>query len=211
MPNIIDLELLPKKIIPVIFAVDISTRTSDRRMAMINEVMSIFFEKLRYVMTYNTDVEVKIGVLSFSSDTVWVTGEKLISLDEFCWKEVEEERISNFGMAINEIPSKLNRKALFESVGGIYPPIYSPFIIFVTDGYSDDDSQAALEKAKQNNAFEHAHKIAVCSSNDANKSFLEQVTGYSETVVIADRLNEFIKHVCFIPLDLMHPIEPSWI
>lgn len=177
---------LPKKVLPIIYAIDTSrSMNDDGKIGTVNEAMHECEDVLREKAGDNPDAEIKIGALKFSAGAQWVTKSGLVSLDDFYWNDVQASGVTDLGAAIKELESKLSRCAFLVSDTGFCLPV----IIFMSDGGPTDDWRKALENAMANNKwFRGARKIAIAIGDKADKDILKELVGNEEAVVQANDL-----------------------
>lgn len=176
---------IPKKVLPIIYAIDTSGSMSGERIATVNAAMHECEDILREKASESPDAEIKIGALKFSSGAQWVTKSGLVSLEDFYWNDVQANGVTDLGAAIKELESKLSRSAFLVSETGFCLPV----IIFMSDGGPNDDWQKALKNANANNKwFQKARKIAIAIGDDADKDVLKELVGNIEAVVQAKDL-----------------------
>lgn len=177
---------IPKKVLPIIYAIDTSGSMSGERIATVNAAMHECEDILREKAGESPDAEIKIGALKFSSGAQWVTKSGLVSLEDFYWNDVQAGGVTDLGAAIKELESKLSRSAFLVSDTGFCLPV----IIFMSDGGPNDDWQKALKNANANNRwFQRARKIAIAIGDDADKDVLKELVGNIEAVVQAKDLD----------------------
>lgn len=169
-----------KKVLPIIYVIDVSGSMSGDRIATVNEAMHECEDMLKEKAGESPDAEIKIGALTFASGAQWVTKGGLVSLEDFYWNDVSVGGVTDLGAALKELESKLSRSSFLVSDTGFCVPV----IIFMSDGGPTDDWQKELKKANDNNKwFQRAKKIAIAIGDDADKEVLKELVGNMEAVV----------------------------
>ena len=191
------LKPVARRVFPVIIAIDTSGRMAGTKIATVNVCMKKIIDKLKKESEDWQDMDLKIGILKYSDDAEWITGDRLVSVNDFCWKDVEAGGLSNLGTAINEIESKLSRKEYLVSETGFYPPA----IIFVGDGCSTDDWQTALKNANDNIWFKNARKFVITVGDDVDTDAFKRIT-YPEAIIKSDEIDSLPFLISSVSLDI---------
>lgn len=179
---------IPRKDLPVIFVIDTSGSMSmDGKMTQVNSGISEAVEILREFSKKNADANLKIGILKFSSGCEWVT-KGLEPFTEFEYENLEAGGLTDLGAALDELNSKLTRHK-----GGFLGSMIGsnmPIIIFVTDGFPNDDWEKPLDNIWKNKWFAHRNttKIGIGIGKDADMNVLTSVVGTNEAVCRVDDL-----------------------
>jgi len=190
MPDIREQESIARKILPIIYVLDTSGSMSGDRIAAVNAAMNETMLVLREVSNNNPTAELKIGVLQFSSGAKWITDNGFVFMEDFFWNDLTAGGITDLGCALNELNSKLSRKAYLDSDVGYKVPV----IIFMSDGGPTDDYMSALKKIENTNKWYKAStKIAIAVGDGANVDVLEQIVGNREAVIRVDDLETLKK------------------
>ena len=140
-------------------------------------------EMLREKNSNNTDFETRIAVLQFGSSVRWVTGDKLIPLEDYCWEDLEASGITNMGNALRELSDKLSMNCLFKDTEC---GVLLPNIIFISDGYPTDCWEQDLEYANNNRWFRKSNKQAVGIGDDVSTEVLIKTIGDRKWLLLVD-------------------------
>ena len=179
MPNANETFEIPRKVLPIIYVLDTSESMAGERIAAVNEAMNETMEVLRDVSEKDPDVEIKIGVLKFSTNAEWAT-EGLILTDDFDGANFQTGGIMNLGHALEELNSKLSRSEFLVSDTGFCVPV----LIFIGGGQPTDNYQQVLDEINATNKwFRCANKIAIAVGEDADRGALEKIVGNKEAVI----------------------------
>lgn len=176
MPNIP--EGIPRKLLPIIFVIDTSGSMYGDLIASVNEAMADTLDVLRDVAEENADAEVLIGALSFSTGCKWLTN-GLLTSEDFYWNPVEAAGMTDLGAALNELNNQMSRTKLFANQKGYNRPV----LIFMSDGFPNDDWEKSLAAIKENKWFKNSIKIGMAIGDDADEDVLVSVIGDKEGLI----------------------------
>ncbi|MCR4561583.1 MAG: VWA domain-containing protein [Bacilli bacterium] len=186
----VEFEPIARKILPVIFVIDNSGSMSGTKMDQVNKAMSEVGKLMADVAEENADAAVKVGAMVFSDNARWITNSGLVDCEDFIWDPVQVEGGTYLNKAIDELDKKLSRSAFLKSDTGFAVPI----IIFMSDGQPFSGWKEADAKAKHNNWYDMARKIAIAIGDDADKECLAELVGNDELVIgISDKDVEVLK------------------
>lgn len=179
-----------KKSMTIFFLIDVSGSMKGTKIGSLNGTMEELLPSLVGVGEAST--EVKIAIMKFSTDVVWVTPEP-VRIEEYqYWNRLEAEGLTFMGDAFAELSRKLSRSSFLHS-----PSIsFAPVIFLLSDGSPNDDWKKGLETLQQNKWFQHGLKIALGIGSKVNMDVLRAFTGNDELAVqakTADQLRELIK------------------
>lgn len=168
------------KILPIIYVLDASGSMEGARIAAVNSAMHETVEVLKEVAAENSNAELKIGVLQFSSGAKWITEKGLIFIDDYYWNDLIAGGLTDFGCALDELYNKLSREVFLSDEAGYFKPV----IIFMSDGEPTDDYRSALERVNRTNKwYKVSTKIAIGVGDDADTDVLKEIAGNSEAVI----------------------------
>ena len=174
--------MLPRRVMTLFILIDSSgSMTIDGNMGKINGAIEELIPLLRDISDSNADAEIRIAILDFSTECVWMTN-GAESLDTFVWNDMKAGGLTNMGAAFHELESKLSRSAYLESATGNYKPV----LLLLSDGSPTDDYKAGLRELAHNNWYKNAVMIAIAVENSA-KDMLAEFTGSTETVLMYDK------------------------
>lgn len=174
---------IPRRVMTLFLLIDSSGSMSiNGNIGKVNGAIEEMIPLLRDISDEQSDAEIKLAVLEFSSGCKWATGDAApMSLDDFEWNDMTAGGLTDMGAAFRELESKLTRDAFMNNAAGNYAPV----IILLTDGEPTDDYMSGLKMLQHNNWFRSAVKIAISVDNGAT-AVLEEFTGNVETVLKYD-------------------------
>ena len=149
MPSIDTLAGVTRTIQPVIWIIDTSASMAGEKVEIIEWLFSDYTKILNNLSL--NDTEIKTGVLKFNTDFCWADESGLMPVDSEAFNSfhLSPKGITNVGVALYELNSKLSRKELFKD--GKY---HAPILAFILDGHSTDNYKSALELLKENKWFQ---------------------------------------------------------
>ena len=160
-------------------------------MGELNTVMEELIPEIRRVG--EADTEVKVAVLTFSTDVKWMYAEP-IAIEEFEWARLNASGVTSMGEAFKELSARMSRNSFLNS-----PSLsFAPVIFLMTDGYPSDDYKEGLAALANNSWYKFGLKAALGIGNEANDDMLAEFTGSKDTVVHAytgNQLAQMIKIV----------------
>lgn len=186
MPNIKETVEVARKILPIIYVLDVSGSMVGDKIAAVNEAMNETIEVLKDISAHNSDAEIKVGVLKFSTSAEWVTN-GLVFMEDFFWNDLEVGGTTEVATALEALDNKLSRSEFLVSDVGFCVPV----IIFMSDGEPTDSGiwEEKLKWINNNNKwFEKATKIAIAIGDDADKNCLTKLVKDREAVITANDL-----------------------
>ena len=180
-----------RKSLVIFFLIDVSASMNGTKMGELNTIMEELIPEIRKVG--EADTEVKIAVLTFSTDVKWMYAEP-IPVEEFEWVRLNASGVTSLGAALKELSSRMSRNSFLNS-----PSLsFAPVIFLMTDGYPSDDYEEGLKALSTNSWYKYGLKAALGIGNEANDDILAQFTGTPDTVVHAytgEQLAQMIKVV----------------
>lgn len=181
--------VVPRRVMPLIFLVDTSGSMIGKKIGSLNDAVRTALLDVGEISHNNSDAQIKIAVLEFSSGVSWMYPRPMDS-ETFNWHDLEAAGLTCFGEAINELNNKLS-----ESHGFMAEPTGSraPAIILLSDGEPTDEYKHALEKIKGNRWFNVAVKVAIAIGDDANTKVLAEFTGNIESVITVHTVEQLKK------------------
>ncbi|MBO6141615.1 MAG: VWA domain-containing protein [Ruminococcus sp.] len=180
-----------RKSLVIFFLIDTSGSMKGTKMGELNTVMEELIPEIRKVG--EADTEVKLAVLTFSTDVKWMYSEP-IAIEDFEWARLNAKGVTSMGAAFKELNTRMSRNSFLNS-----PSLsFAPVIFLMTDGYPSDDYQAGLKELSTNSWYKFGLKAALGIGNEANDDMLAEFTGSKDTVVHAysgNQLAQMIKIV----------------
>ena len=180
-----------RKSLVIFFLIDTSGSMKGTKMGELNTVMEELIPEIRKVG--EADTEVKLAVLTFSTDVKWMYSEP-IAIEDFEWARLSAKGVTSMGAAFKELNTRMSRNSFLNS-----PSLsFAPVIFLMTDGYPSDDYQEGLKELSTNSWYKFGLKAALGIGNEANDDMLAEFTGNKDTVVHAysgNQLAQMIKIV----------------
>lgn len=203
MPNINDVGRAARRILPIIFVIDISQDHIGDNIHSVNSAMHALTDELKKIANHNSSYEPRIGIMLHAFGCIWLTGDCLISTDEFEWKDLScVVGKSDILRPLNELDCYLNSRHLSsDRLSRGNPPITSPLIFIMNgskpefdDNYTYERYQsrlyAGLDSLRGNKWFKSATVIGVFVDDGADLDALAAITGNPETVISISELAE---------------------
>lgn len=180
-----------KKELHVFYVLDISGSMSGAPITALNDAMRDTIAELADISATSNEAALKIAVLTFDNNVVWVTqGENgLEDAEDFVWTDLTAGGLTYLGAALRELNKKLSRNEMMSASTGNKIPV----IIFMSDGQPNDAWIEALDSLKENKWFKAAIKIAFALGDDADCDVLAKVVGGPEAVIKTNDLEVFKK------------------
>ncbi len=181
---------IPRRVMTLFLLIDSSGSMSvNGNMGKVNGAIEEMIPLLRDVSDEQSDAEIKLAVLEFSSGCQWATGDDgPVSLDDLEWNDMTAGGLTDMGAAFRELDKKLSRKAFMNNAAGNYAPV----IILLSDGEPTDDYMSGLKMLQHNNWFRHAVRVAISVESSADY-VLTEFTGSTETVLRYDSQKSDLK------------------
>ena len=180
-----------RKSLVIFFLIDTSGSMRGTKMGELNTVMEELIPEIRRVG--EADTEVKVAVLTFSTDVKWMYAEP-IAIEDFEWTRLSASGVTSMGAAFKELSSRMSRNSFLNS-----PSLsFAPVMFLMTDGYPSDEYKEGLEALRNNSWYKFGLKAALGIGNEANDDMLAEFTGSKDTVVHAysgNQLAQMIKIV----------------
>ena len=184
------LEGVPRRKLMVFLVVDKSASMYGSRVKALNKYIHDFISYLKVSEEENPDLQISISVLEFSTDFNWMHDKPLL-INDFFWKEISPDGLTNFGKACTELNRKLTRNGgVMQSPAGMYAPV----LILISDGSPTDDYEIGLELLENNNWYKYAHRLFIGIGNDVDSQFVYEFTKDEKNSVIVRNSTE-MKHV----------------
>ena len=167
-----------RKSLVIFFLIDTSGSMKGKKMGELNTVMEELIPEIRRVG--EADTEVKVAVLTFSTDVRWMYSTP-IPIEDFEWARLRANGVTSMGAAFKELSLRMSRNSFLNS-----PSLsFAPVIFLMTDGYPSDDYSEGLKELQSNSWYKFGLKAALGIGNEANDDVLAEFTGSKDTVVHA--------------------------
>lgn len=168
-----------KKNMVLFFLIDVSSSMKGERIDTMNRAMREVLPDLINIGGSNTDI--RVAVLEFSSGWNWITPEPMLLEEYQNWKNLVADGVTDLGMALEELNTKMSRKQFLNS-----PSLsFAPVVFLITDGYPTDNYKKGLDILRKNKWFQAGIKIALALGSGVDRKILEEFTGDPEFVVEA--------------------------
>ncbi len=188
-----DAEEIAKKSMVLFLLIDCSGSMSGSKIGTVNAVMEELISEIRGIG--GADADIKIAVLKFSGGSEWMYPEP-ISVENFEWKPLDAENVTDLGSAFSELNSKLSRNSFMNS-----PSLsFAPVMILMSDGYPTDNFEKGLEELRRNRWYSAGIKAAVAIGEDADLDILSRFTENPDSVVAAHNGEALAKLVKFVAI-----------
>ena len=177
-----EFENFARKHYAIIFVVDTSGSTAGTHIAMINQAIPSCIEKLKERRDLVADFDLQYAVLELNSICTWLTGNELMPIDEFTWKELFASGHGAVSLAANELNDKLSRRAFFSKSCGYYRPL----IVFLTDGATsslDEEVFDAVAALNKNRWYQLSTKIVISISEVLDAKTLYELVGDKDAIL----------------------------
>lgn len=170
------------------YVLDTSGSMRGQPMATLNRAMQNTVDTLREEALHNRDADIKIAVLAFNTECKWING-KPERLSDFFWEDMQASDFTMVGAALDELNSKLTDKpgGFINSSSGALMPV----IIFMTDGWANDDYSQALGRIRQNKWFSRATRVGFAVGKNPDMEMISRVVGDADAVLRTDQLDKF--------------------
>ena len=175
-----------QKELHIFYLLDVSGSMDGAPIAALNDAMR---DTIFAMTDIRAEAAIKIAVMTYANEAKWITCGKnnLENVEDFEWSDVEAGGMTYLGSALDLLKSGLSRNTMMASATGNKVPI----IIFMTDGFPNDDWESALNEIRQNKWFSTAIKIGIALGDDADLKVLADVVGDKEAVIRANNLALF--------------------
>lgn len=193
---------LVKRAMVVFLIVDISGSMKGARIGAVNDAIRNLLPELKKREASNTNAEIKIAIMEFSSNASWKTLTPQ-PVSTFVYDDITYvSGGTNFGAAFRALNEKLSRKAFLNAAAGSYTPL----IILLTDGKPSDIAlyPEELNNLRHNSWFQYATKAGIAIEEGALspecKRVLLEFTGNEKMVLEARNTNILTKQIELVTL-----------
>ena len=193
---------LKKRAMVVFFIIDISGSMKGNRIQAVNDAIRNLIPELKKREASNTNAEIRVAILEFSSSANWRTTEP-VPVSTFNYNEITfVGGGTNFGKAFSALNSKLSRNEFLKSSAGSYTPL----IILMTDGKPSDLAlyKEELDILKKNSWFQYATKAGIAIEEGALspecRKVLLEFTSNESMVLLAANTNVLAKQIQLVTL-----------
>lgn len=173
-----------------------------------NAVQSVI-NILRHEAQSTGKCQVKLSVLTFGADCVWMDGPDPVPLSDFTWKGCVPSPCCNFGLALEVLSTRLN--ALTPKEPSIHV-LGVPMFWFLMHSFPSDSYKEALGRLGKHYLYQRGHHFALRFKQSDISAFLEEIVDDVEAIVDASD-EKLIASICrgrsneICHLDLFDPDE----
>lgn len=192
MPNLNDLEEMPRRELNIFYVLDTSGSMSGQPISQLNTAMTEIQRVLSDLAADNADALLKVSVLEFNTTCQWMNPTGPQEATDFLYQDLIAGGTTELGSALKELNDKLSKDKFLKSSTGAYLPI----IIFMTDGEPTDSYMDNLKVIRENRWYKKATKIGF-AIGDADREAIAEVVGNSEAVIQTTDLQVFAKMIKF--------------
>ncbi len=178
----------------VFYVLDTSGSMRGNPIGRLNRAMEETVTAMQQVAAHNSNAQVKIAVLEFNSTCRWIQPAGPEDLEDFFWQDLAASGLTCVGAALRELNDKLSRNAFLSSMSGAYLPV----IVFMTDGFANDDYEPELQRILQNRWFAKATRVGFAIGKNPDTEMIAKLTGDSEAVIRTDDLGVFARLLRFV-------------
>lgn len=171
---------LPRKSLTIFFLVDTSGSMGGGKISSLNVAIRETLPMIQQISDNNTDAEIKIAALQFSSGCDWMYPRPLPVAD-FEWNDLEANGLTSMGAAFQELNKQLSQSHGFMQGTNTSA---APVLIIFSDGVPTDDAKHALDNLKENRWYKAAIKVAVAIGDDANRDILKDFASNNSEAVL---------------------------
>ncbi|MCL1921422.1 MAG: VWA domain-containing protein [Kiritimatiellaeota bacterium] len=186
---------IPRKTMVLFFMIDTSWSMRGAKIDAVNSTIKEVIPELENLSDANADAQIKIATLAFSTGARWLTPRGPIAVENYVWKDLTAQGLTDFGDACVELNQKLSTSVtgfMREATGS-----FAPAIFLLSDG-RPGSYKKKLGELRKNDWFRKAIKVAVAIGNDADCSILAEFTGTGETVVTVHNVAMLKKMIKFV-------------
>lgn len=178
-----------KKELHIFYVLDTSGSMSGAPIGALNDAMRSTVDELRKKDGEKADL--RIAVMEYNSNTRWITqgNNGVENLQDFFWTDLQAGGLTYLGAALKELNTSLSRNEKMKSDTGNKIPV----IIFMSDGYPNDDWQEGFRIVSENKWYKAAIKIAFALGDDADVDVLAKIIGVNKDGTIKPNYEAVIK------------------
>ena len=184
----------------IIFVVDISGSMEGDRIKKLNSNMFRLTNNFYRLFKVRDSIKIRFSVLCFSS-TVKLAYDRFLEKNaKYPWFNLEASGLTNLGLALNELRSRLS---LADGFLSDIDNAFLPLIIFMSDGAPTDNWKEPMKMIQRNKYFEKSCKRVIAIGDDASIEILSQLSfheivrvsggndmDYAIDGIISDYMNE---------------------
>lgn len=198
MDDILIIDEIPRKMMVLFFVIDTSSSMTGTKIGEVNSAIEEILPELKDISDSNPDAEVRIAILSFNSEVLWITPETgPVDPGVYVWRDLNANGMTRMGAAFEELESKLHADKFMKSATSSYAPV----IFLMSDGMpteTEEQFQSGLNKLKANKWFKSGIKVALGIGQDADLNVLEAFTGTKEAVLQTNNVKKLKAMIQFV-------------
>lgn len=193
MPKIDELFPIARWNAYILFVIDASDHMAKGNKAdILNLNMQEMVEALQEAARHNSDINLKIAVLTYNTDCRWLPENGPENVVNFVWRNPKIGGSANLGSALRELNHKLSLHSWVKS----RMRYDMPTIIFVSGGSATDDWKSELNILQKNDLFRLSTKIGFSIGDSISNKTLSAITGTSEAVIDINHMELFRNQIC---------------
>ena len=182
-------EKIISRVLEFIWILDISGWMHGEKIASLNYAIKEAIPAMKETAKKNLSTEIMVRVLTFSTE---VNCTERIPLNEFVWKDLEANGLSNLGLAFTELANILDEENMPER--GL-PPV----LVLITDGLSTDDYKKGLDLVMSKSWGKKAVRLAFSLDSDIEIEVLEDFINNKKIKPIkVENATQLIKYIKFV-------------
>ena len=174
---------IEKPIIYMLFLVDCSGSMMGSRIEEVNLACS---EVLRNFDIINPDIEIRVNVLTFGTNVVWMSPAP-VPIENFVWTPLESGGLTSFGGACSELNRKMDRKEFFT----VNNSFHKSLLVLMTDGEPTDDYEKPFQDLLNNPYYNNSNRFAIGIGDDYDESLLTRFAGKKKVFTLPDGCNNY--------------------
>lgn len=169
-----------KRKLTIFYVLDTSGSMVGTPIATLNRTMTETVEALKSVAKSLVDVKLKIAVLEFNTGCRWMSANGPEEIEKFHWEDLSAGGLTDVGITLRELNSKLSRSAFLQSMTEVYSP---PIIIFMTDGFANEGYEKELKEIRDNIWFTQAIKFGFAIGDSPDVNMVYEIVGDRDSVI----------------------------
>jgi len=169
---------MAKRPLNFFWVVDCSGSMIGDKIQQVNYAIQSTIPDMRDAAEGNTNAELLIQAMKFSSGASWITPSP-VKIEDYSWTDLNASGLTELGKALDLLCAQLTIPPMSERA---LPPV----IVLLSDGEPTDSYRPSLDKLLSLPWGKKAVKIAIAIGKDADRSVLQEFTGNSEYVLDAN-------------------------
>ena len=159
------------------WVVDCSGSMEGSKIGTVNNAIQEVIPEMRSAADENPNAQLMVQTLRFSDGASWIESTP-IEIDNFVWKDLDAEGMTDMGKAFDLLAGRLTIPPMSDRA---LPPV----IVLLSDGYATDDYRDALDDLLKLPWGKKSVRIAISIGEEADEDMLLNFTGNPELVLHA--------------------------